>query len=427
MIPLLREQLGDETELLMQSLGTPPVISVRVNPFKSSDAFAHNPRVPWCKDGRYLDERPSFTLDPLLHAGAYYVQEASSMFVCQVIQQLASVGFEPHSALDLCAAPGGKTTALLSSLPATCLVVSNEFVPSRAHVLRENVVKWGRDNVVVTNNAARDFGRERGVYDLILIDAPCSGEGMLRKDVAVAAQWSEQNVEMCATRQREIIQDVLPALKEGGVLIYSTCTFNRKEDEEMAFFIERQTGMKEFDLDIPSDWNIVRGERGYHFYPHRVKGEGLYLVVFTNGEFSKSSSNMVSDDYETERFNDTLLALPSLHASRMRKLLRSRRVLTAGVELGTYKGKNLIPATGLALSCSFLKLQEKGVVPSYPQCEVDLSTALKYLHREAVSLPPSFPTGFVVLTYKGLPLGFVKNLGNRANNLYPEYWRIRHI
>ncbi len=439
----VRAQLGDESNDLLRSLDTPASISVRLNPEKSrrvrSDMLPQGDRVPWCAEGVYLDSRPKFTLDPLLHAGAYYVQEASSMFLAHVVRSLLPSD-KPLVALDACAAPGGKSTLLHATLPVDSLVVSNEYVRQRAHVLAENIAKWGYRNAVVTNNAVGDFARERDMFDLIVVDAPCSGEGMFRKEPEALKQWSMRNVTLCAERQRQILTDVLPALKENGLLVYSTCTFNRKEDEEIALFAEQSFGMTEQIVDVSETWGVVRGERGYHFYPHRLRGEGLYMVVFrkegdTVGGSSDESrrlgkSNVSTHDlptewlddvscYEFENVSDRLVALPRLHAQKMRRLAFGKNALLVGVEVGVRKGKKLIPSTALALSAALSEGVEK--------IDLNLETALRYLRREAISLPAPTRKGYVVASYEGLPLGWLKNLGNRANNLYPEYWRIRNM
>lgn len=438
-----RAQLGDETNDLLLALNAPASISVRLNPEKSRrvrrDVLPQGDHVPWCADGVYLDSRPKFTLDPLLHAGAYYVQEASSMFLAHVVRTLLP-NDKPLVALDACAAPGGKSTLLHSTLPADSLVVSNEYVRARAHVLAENIAKWGYRNAVVTNNAVGDFGRERDMFDLIVVDAPCSGEGMFRKEPEALKQWSMRNVIQCAERQRQILTDVMPALKEGGLLVYSTCTFNRHEDEEIALFAERSFGMKEQTVDVSEMWGVVRGERGYHFYPHRLRGEGLYMAVFrkdgdaerggTDETRSREKSNASTRDlptewlddvsrYEIENVKDRLVALPLRHAHRMRRLAFGKNALLVGVELGARKGDKLIPSAALALSDSLGEGVEK--------IDLDLEIALRYLRRETIALPALTRKGYVVASYEGLPLGWLKNLGNRANNLYPEYWRIRNL
>ena len=226
--------------------------------------------VKWCEQGRYLSERPKFTYDPLFHAGAYYVQEASSMFVWQALSQLVE---QDALVLDLCAAPGGKSTAIAQYLSENGFLVSNEYVPQRAHVLVENITKWGAPNCVVTNNAPRHFEKLKTRFDAILVDAPCSGEGMFRKDERAREEWSPANVDMCVERQREILESAWKVLKPGGVLIYSTCTFNSHENEEQVQWLIDEMEAEYLPLKIEDDWMITETERGYRFLPHKTRGE----------------------------------------------------------------------------------------------------------------------------------------------------------
>jgi 16S rRNA C967 or C1407 C5-methylase (RsmB/RsmF family) len=280
----VRAQLGGETEPFLAALAQDAPVSIRLNPFKRQRnplTFLHPAeRVPWSGQGYYLDERPSFTFDPLFHAGCYYVQEASSMFIEHVVRKLVS---EPVTCLDLCAAPGGKSVGLLSALPAGSLLVSNEVVRQRATVLSETLIKFGHPNTVVTQNSAKDFAAFPGLFDLILVDAPCSGEGMFRKDEVAVQEWSPQNVKMCAARQKDILSDVWPALKPGGLLVYSTCTYNSEENEENARWTANQLGALFTRVAVDADWNITPSRDGaaggYHFYPHKIKGEGLFVTV----------------------------------------------------------------------------------------------------------------------------------------------------
>lgn len=275
-INVLRESAGPERAgRILSALMQDPEVSVRVNPFKLSlDALrAHfgnlaGEAVAWAPDeGFYLRGRPSFTLDPLFHAGAYYVQEASSMYVGALLDRAAD-GLGRHSGLrvlDLCAAPGGKSTQLLSHLDDTSLLVANEVVPARATTLAENIARWGCSNVAVTNSDPSAFTALRGFFDVVVVDAPCSGEGMFRKDDRAVAEWSPGNVRLCAVRQRRILGDVWPALAPGGFLIYSTCTFNRLEDEDNVDWIAAELGAE------------CLGMR--HFWPGEDRGEGFFAAL----------------------------------------------------------------------------------------------------------------------------------------------------
>ena len=260
---------------VLEALAAAPEVSVRVNPFKSSLAalrehfgsLAGEP-VPWApQEGFYLQERPSFTLDPWFHAGAYYVQEASSMYVGVLFEHaLDALGRRTGlRILDLCAAPGGKTTQLLSHLDASSLLVANEVVPARATVLAENVARWGCSNVAVTQSDPSAFSSMNGFFDGGVVDAPCSGEGMFRKDERAVSEWSPDHVRLCAARQRRIVGDVWPSLVPDGFLIYSTCTFNRYENEDNVDWICTELGGSCLEKR--------------HFYPGEDRGEGFFAAL----------------------------------------------------------------------------------------------------------------------------------------------------
>lgn len=353
-------------------------VSIRLNPLKISLTNHHLPlttiRVPWCEEGFYLEGRPQFTFDPLFHAGCYYVQEASSMFITHVVRSLASSVTPFTSALDMCAAPGGKSTALRTVLPEGCTLISNEPIPNRAQILLENITKWGWPDSIVTSCYPREFHKAKARFDLILCDVPCSGEGMFRKDPATISEWSLHNVEKCWRLQREIVADAWECLNPGGILIYSTCTFNIKENEENVRWI-----MEEYDaevLEIPTEpeWKITGSllegfdAPVYRFIPGITRGEGLFLCAIRK---KKDASGSVRK------------ALPI-------------KSLTTDMPEG-----------------------------DYPQVDVPYTDALNYLRGEALVLPPDTPRGMVTIGYQGFALGPAKNIGPRANNLYPKPWRIK--
>ena len=355
-------------------------VSIRMNPKKSLELgtpCSQPSPVPWCREGYYLEGRPQFTFDPLFHAGCYYVQEAASMFVTHVLRSLFTLHSSLFTVLDMCAAPGGKSTAILSVLPEGSTLVSNEPIPTRAQILLENITKWGAPNCIVTNNYPRDFKKAKAKFDLILCDVPCSGEGMFRKDLATISEWSVQNVEKCWRLQREIVADAWECLNPGGIMIYSTCTFNTKENEENVRWI-----MDTFDaepLDIPTDpsWHITGSllpgfeAPVYRFIPGITRSEGLFVCALRKrGEDTKGSGTSMS--------------------------LKGLKVLEADIPQG-----------------------------EFPRVDLPYTEALKYLRGEALVLPSDTPRGLVTVTYKGFALGPVKNIGNRANNLYPKPWRIK--
>jgi len=385
----LPEEFIRETRLVMgeerfdrylEAFNEEAPVSIRINPRKV--AF-HTPRnkVPWCPEGYYLSGRPQFTFDPLFHAGCYYVQEAASMFVTHILRQFVK---EPVAMLDMCAAPGGKSTAAISVLPEGSTLVSNEPIPTRAQILLENITKWGWPSCTVTNNYPHDFRKAKARFDVILCDVPCSGEGMFRKDPQTIGEWSQQNVEKCWRLQREIVADAWECLPPGGLLIYSTCTFNIKENEENVRWM-----LSEFDdaaiLEIPTEaeWHITGSLlEGFdapvcRFIPGITKGEGLFICAL------RKNGGAEVRGYGGTKYDN-------------------RQMKGMSILVPPYSHTTVTPTIDL----------------SYPD-------ALRYLRGEALVLPPDTPRGIVTVTYKGEPLGPVKNIGNRANNLYPKPWRIK--
>ncbi len=427
---------------------TEPSVSVRVNPVKGVHVPDGADIVPWCATGYYLKSRQPFTFDPALHQGLYYAQDASSMIVGTVASALA--GGKPVCYLDACAAPGGKSTAAVSVLPNGSLVVANEYVPARAAVLAENLAKWGSDSCVVSKGDTSRFRRLPGFFDIVAADVPCSGEGMMRKDDAAVEQWSPSLVEECAARQREIVDNLWETLRPGGYLIYSTCTFNRTENEDMLAYIIERHGGESVDLHIEElGEGIVRGlgdddPACARFMPHRLRGEGLFVGVVRKPEEGdtrvmrptrKKAKTISSDikslvaqasawlnnsaDYDIRLSKDgkTVFACRKEHAAIVDSLSEVLDIVSAGVIVGIVKGRALVPSQQLAISAALR-------ADAFPCCEVEYCDAVAYLRRESLSLPTGVPAGFVLLTYRGYPHGFVKNIGNRATNLYPQAWRI---
>ena len=436
-----------ERDALLAALETEPEVSIR---FNSKAAVAQNlvlesldcradGRVQWMDRAVYLDHRPQFTMDPLLHQGCYYVQEASSMFLAQALNKCVN---GPVRALDLCAAPGGKSTLLAQLLPEGSMLISNEIQRSRAQILAENMVKWGRPGVMVTCNTPKQIGESSLMFDLIAVDVPCSGEGMFRKDEVAIRDWSLKNVEMCAARQREIIEDIWPALKAGGYLIYSTCTFNRLEDEDNVRWIMDRFGAQAIDLDPDPQWNIAGSLTDdeipvYHFMQHRTRGEGFFLCLLRKpegaaagiksrpfrGDGSKVSAECKhwlkpEGGYEFFIKNESMYALPSDLKDDMWQAGQELYALVPGIEVAVMKGRDWVPAHALAMSAALNR-------DAFCSVEVTRQQALAYLHCDAIRLEDA-PRGIVLLTYKDIPLGFAKNIGNRANNMYPQEWRIRN-
>ena len=387
---------AERFERYLKSFEEPAPVSIRLNPRKGLEVRderleVRGEPVDWCRGGYYLKERPNFTMDPLFHAGCYYVQEAASMFLDEVLRQMHNAyanqqpsSIRPLAALDLCAAPGGKSTLLRSALPADCVLYSNEPIRNRASILLENVTKWGYENHIVTNCYPRDYRKAKMKFDLILCDVPCSGEGMFRKDEATIREWSPQNVEKCWQLQREIVADAWACLNEGGFLIYSTCTFNTKENEEnIRWILEEFDDARVLKIETKPEWNItgslLKGfdEPVYRFIPGISRSEGLFLCVIR-----KANHGDCPNDRSAAKIRGTV-------------------------------PRDLHP------------LQAEISHEEHPHIELNYQQALAYLRHEALVLPPDTPRGIVEVCFEGHPLGTMKNIGTRANNLYPKEWRIK--
>ncbi len=428
---------GIDQDALLRALDTPSSVGVRLNSRKPmSLLFEEAETVRWCPQGKWLVSRPKFTLMPQFHAGAFYVQDPSSMIHRTIINRLAD---RPVTVLDFCAAPGGKTTSALDALPDGSVMIANEYEPSRVGALKENIIKWGYPGVAVTNADTKQFRTLENQIDIAIVDAPCSGEGMMRKEPVARTQWSQGLVRQCAALQWEIISNAVRTLKPGGYLVYSTCTFNQTENEEILLRTRDELGMQPVDLHLPEEWGLgasLADIPAVRFMPHITRGEGLFVGVMRKDGISgtlperplrsKPSRQSIlpgadlilePEGYVLERNGNTINAVPHKLATLLSCMPRTKTVL-AGVELGEIKGKDFIPSAALALSMAL----KRGV---YPEIEVSLSDALAFLRREPLCLPEGTPKGFILVCFEGLPLGWVKNIGSRANNLYPQSWRIR--
>lgn len=416
------------------------VTSIRINPRKTGYSPFTVPysQIPWSSFGYYLSQRPSFTFDPLFHAGCYYVQEASSMFLEQALKQTVDLS-KPLKVLDLCAAPGGKSTHLQSLLSKDSLLVSNEVIRQRVNVLKDNIVKWGCSNVVVTHNDPKDFAGLKGYFDVIVVDAPCSGSGLFRRDAEAINEWSENNVMLCSQRQQRILADVLPALKEDGVLIYSTCSYSPQEDEEVLDWLTDKLQTSNFKLQTDSVWNITevitpRQNYGYRFWPHLVKGEGFFLAAFRNNEgatykaknraVTKAATKQLTatikkwaniEEYELINVNNKVYGWPRLLFNDFDLLLQNLRIIYSGVLLGEVAHQKFIPDHALAMS----QLVNKEL----PGTDVDIDKAIAYLQKNNIELPGT-ATGWTLITCYHHVLGWANVLPNRINNYYPRELRI---
>jgi len=436
---IIKDLVGTESDSFFKSLHTPSPASIRLNPHKHFDQ-PDSLDIPWTKWGKYLKERPIYTLDPLLHAGAYYVQEPSSMFLEHVIKHSIEIT-TPIIALDLCAAPGGKSTHLLSLLHPESLLVSNEVIRSRASILSENIQKWGYANTLVTNNDPSHFTQLEGLFDLIVVDAPCSGEGLFRKDNEALNQWSESNVELCSLRQQRILKDVWPALKQGGILIYSTCTYNTKEDEANMEWLSKKEDLEFLSVPLSQQWGImetrVRNTIGYKFYPHKVNGEGFFISAVRKQapqkcirihtkeklwEASKAEREISgwlknSEQFKIIKNKDTLSRIPTYNFPIIEFLSHQLNPILTGVPLAILKHGKFVPEHSSSLSVQLDRHK-------FPMVELSYDDAIRYLRKDPLKLSLK-ETGFTLVAFKKNPLGWVNILPNRINNLYPANWRIR--
>ena len=441
-VETMRQTLGEDAEKLFAALDTEPAVSVRLNPAKPAECF-DGEAVGWCKWGKYLAERPQFTLDPLLHGGVYYVQEASSQFVAHL---LANHDMEGKRVLDMCAAPGGKTTIYSTLVGRNGLVVANDISHSRAMALADNVQRWGMGNVVVTCNEPTHIGAFTHWFDVVAVDAPCSGEGMFRKMDEARSEWTPSSPDVCAERQREILAEAWRVLRPGGTLIYSTCTFNPTEDEGIVEWLMSEYGEELESADrvaTEEEWGVVRSDVGvfqcFHFYPHKARGEGFFAAVARKCDgtvrrsmpkarrklFSQCAKADVKelsrwvDDASEHSFmlvGEDIYAYNSAVAEAVVTLSENLSVVYSGVAMGRIFKQKLKPEHPLALYVGL----NRGVVPIV---DVSLEDALDYLRRNDIAVS-QFEEGINVVGYKGTPIGFVKRIGARCNNMYPKDLRI---
>jgi 16S rRNA C967 or C1407 C5-methylase (RsmB/RsmF family)/NOL1/NOP2/fmu family ribosome biogenesis protein len=429
---------GFDQQAFLLAHDTAAPVSVRLHTIKGKDLYGSNEIVPWCSDGRYLAERPVFTLDPLFHAGAYYVQEASSMFLHHVLKHILQdrTGLR---VLDLCAAPGGKSTLIASLLSADSLLVCNEVIRTRAAILEENIARWGYMNTWVTGNDPREFSKLTGYFDVIVVDAPCSGSGLWRRDHNALNEWSDANVQLCGERQQRILADVWPSLKEDGILIYATCSYSPQEDEEILAWLKNTYSVETVRVPISAEWGIVQVEAdglcGYRFFPGQLKGEGLFMAALRKKEDARPAKPPKARSLHDKKIAQQAafllhdleaLYIPSghneysaIHPAHEQDVLILSQCLylrRVGLPLGGPSAKEWMPAHDVALAIDG--------ATQLPSIEVDRQQALTYLKREDMGLA-DIPKGLLMVRYNGLGLGWVKALGNRMNNYLPKHWRIR--
>ncbi len=439
----MQGQLGTAWPEFLAALQSEPPASIRLHPLKKNlELLPVADPVPWHPQGRYLIKRPVFTLDPAFHAGAYYVQEASSMAIFHVLQQL-HFDVDRIRALDLCAAPGGKSTLLAEALGAEGLLLANEVIRSRYAILQQNTYKWAIPNTCLSNQDSKDLEGLKGFFDLILVDAPCSGEGLFRKDPEARREWSPERVQLCAQRQRRILHAVHSLLRPGGYLLYSTCTYAEAENEDQVRWLIKDYGLQHVPIDFPVQWGVVATRWGHRFYPHRLRGEGLFLACLqkTTGSATpipakklylpqgltlipQEQSNPIRRwVYEADQFQfiahakGTVYAVPKIVMRDQQWIGQHLRRFTPGWPIGKLvQRQNFVPAPELALAAARSE--------TIRTIELNRQKALQYLRKENPGIT-SIPKGWALVTYHNLGLGWIKGLTNRYNNYYPKNWRIR--
>lgn len=433
----------DETKLIEVHNQTAST-SVRINPFKETKKFSAQQKVSWANQAHYLNERIEFIKDPLFHAGAYYVQEASSMFLEQAIKQSVDLNGE-LKVLDLCASPGGKSTLINSLLNEKSFLISNEVIKTRVGALCENLSKWGQANVLVCNNDAQDFLTLPNYFDLIVVDAPCSGSGLFRKQADAIEHWSEENVEHCAARQKRILSDIYSSLKPNGILIYSTCSYSTEENEEIVSWLMEEKNMESKRIALDNTWHITETQSsksgyGYRFFPHLTNGEGFFLAAFKKEDVESEQFPQHykrNKDAKAKQNKDELIALSKFIIENENNeiiqlkdnyFLISKAIIAEldklsvlylrkkGTLLGEFKGKDFIPHHELALS--------NYVNKDFSSVEVNTDEALQYLKKSELRLTTNIERGFCFVKFEGHPIGWAKNIGNRFNNYLPKDWRI---
>lgn len=437
----LRGIPGFDEEAFIAAHQEPPPVSLRLHPQKGTGLWPEEEQVAWCPEGRYLKERPLFTADPLFHAGAYYVQEASSMLLDHAWKTV--LGDQKNlRVLDLCAAPGGKSTLIASLLDSQSLLLSNEVIRSRASILEESMTRWGYTNSWVSSNDPRDFGRMNGYFDAVIVDAPCSGSGLFRKDARALESWTPNLVTLCAERQQRILADVWPCLKEGGVLFYATCSYSPEENEQILDWLGAAFSIDSISLNPAAEWGLTETVsenqkiRGYRCFPDKVKGEGFFIAAVQKNEEAipfyyprfraasvkaaeEASRHLLRQAHFTILEDDRkqAIAIYPLHEPDYHFLSEYVYLRKGGLRLGTDARKDWIPEHDVALSL------DKN--PRLPEWELSREEALRFLKKEDLSPPDHMNKGWYVVSFEGRGLGWAKVLSNRVNNYLPRNWRIR--
>ncbi len=423
----MQTQLGQDYPDFEQSLIQQAPISLRINLQKTNLDF-NLESVSWCQSGYYLSERPVFVADPLWHSGVYYVQEASSMALEKAFLKAQSFFKEGIKVLDLCAAPGGKSTHLAALLSENDVLVANEVIKSRVGILQENLQKWGYPNIFITNNDSSDFSQIGSVFDIIVLDAPCSGEGLFRKDPNAINEWNLDNINTCELRQKRIINDIEKCLKPNGFLIYSTCTYNPGENEQqLDTFIKLGFELVDFELDNQNS--------AFHaFLPHQKKGEGFFIALLQKKDgncidnivqpkelkkykTTNQINELINKESQFIEWNQHVVALSDASLEFYENSLHALKIYTLGTSIIHAQDKFLNPDSKLAFS----QLINQN---AFETITIDREQAIQYLNKNSLQIQSS-KRGFVLIKHEDFIIGLGKFAGNRINNLFPNEWRLR--
>lgn len=426
----MRAQLGFEFDQFASALDRESPVSVRINHQKLQTALPYKP-VTWCNSAYYLEQRPVFSSDPLWHNGAYYVQEASSMMVEAAFLKAKSILNRPLKVLDLCAAPGGKSTLLANLMSEDDVLVANEVIRTRVPVLFENLCKNGYPNTIITNADSADFEKTGAIFDVILVDAPCSGEGLFRKDADATAEWTPDNVTTCELRQKRILESISHCVKPGGFVIYSTCTYNPGENQDQVSLLE--------SLNFrPVEFQLTDGNHStYQCYPHKIEGEGFFIALMQNmgnqsatERPSKHQLKSIKPDAAWKDvlhhpgdfydFKGQILAIAPVVFEFFAEHLSTLHIYAIGIQIGTQKDKLLTLSSYLPFAANLNR-------SAFETYELNQIQALNYLSKNAINIPASSKKGYVLLTYKDQVIGLGKFAGNRINNLFPAEWKLRRM
>jgi len=426
----MRAQLGNEFDQFAKALDSESPVSVRLNHQKIPTSLPLKP-VTWCSSAYYLEQRPVFSSDPLWHNGSYYVQEASSMMVEAAFLKAKSILNRPLKVLDLCAAPGGKSTLLANLLGEDDVLVANEVIRTRVPVLFENLCKNGYPNTIITNVDSADFEKSGAIFDVVLVDAPCSGEGLFRKDADATAEWTTENVTTCELRQKRILESISQCIKPGGFIIYSTCTYNPGENQNQVNLLE--------SLNFkPVEFQLTDGAHStFQCYPHKIEGEGFFIALMQNmgsqtatQRLSKHQLKSIKPDpawkdllYHAGDFYDfkgQILAIAPEVFEFFTEHLSALHIYSIGIQIGTQKDKLLTLSPYLPFAANLNRA-------AFETYELDQIQALNYLFKNAINIPASSKKGYVLLTFKNHVIGLGKFAGNRINNLFPAEWKLRRM